>query len=213
MATEPLDPSAEAAALRLERTELAARLVEAEEIAEQLADELAAARIENAELRAGLQARPRAAAAPMLAGATPLEVDEPDRKPADPAVLPMVLWGLAALAGVVMLVSFANNGLFSFTTIVLLLLTGGLAWGAVGTRVEAVEVSVDNGVVTVARGETRHRLDLARESTKVEVRGRPGDPSWRVRFARGVLDPVDVDASMVDAEEFLAQLRRYRPDL
>lgn len=212
--TEPADADP-LAALGRERNELAARLLEAEEIAEQLADELAAARIENAELRAGLATRlaTPSAAAPLVAGARPLEGDEPDRKPADPAVLPMVLWGVAALASVVMLVSLATNGLFSLPTVLLLAVTGGLVWGAISTRVEAVEVSVDDGVVTVTRGETRHRLDLARQSTKVEVRGRPGETTWRVRFARGVLDPVDIDASMVDPEEFLAQLRRYRPGL
>ena len=85
---------------------------------------------------------------------------------------------------------------------------------AVWSEAESMwHVHLDDGVVIVESGGTTKRFDLRNEQVKIDVRGRPGDGDWRVRFYRRALDPVEVDADSVDPTEFMTQLRAYRPGL
>ncbi len=43
--------------------------------------------------------------------------------------------------------------------------------------------------------------------------GKPGDSYWQVQFHRKGMDDFVVDSRMVDPQEFVRQLRQYRPDL
>jgi len=71
---------------------------------------------------------------------------------------------------------------------------------------------VQLGQLEVVRGHRRDVVDLASDYTDVEVQGRPGHRGWRVVFPRREGDPVVVDASVVDPEEFMRVLRAYRPE-
>lgn len=211
---EPTGSPDELAALRRERAALERRALEAEALAEQLADELAEAR---RRLAAQAEAADAAPVDPthlsVMDGAEPAEPGShfaPDGS--DRAVLPLALAGIAVVAFLVAVVTVVA-GRFSFLTVVALAVAGALVWAAAQTRVAPVTVEVVDGVVEVTSGESRHTFDLRNEQVKVDVQGRPGDEFWRVRFYRRALDPVDIDATMVDAADFMRRLREYRPGL
>ena len=95
-----------------------------------------------------------------------------------------------------------------------ILLTVLLVVVAVRARRTPVHVTIDDhGVVDIQNGDTHHRFDVYDASTEVEMVGTPGQRGWEVRFLRRALPPVVVDASMVDAEAFTRELRRWRPTL
>lgn|GEM_PF-2215719 len=228
-AAEPVEPT-ELAALRAERDSLRRRVREAEDIAEQLAEELgqARARLASAGMpeadagrlplldQTGLTV-PRAS--PSSDGAAPSEGRGGPRSIArsadgsDPIVLPIALAGTAAAVFLVALLSLANNGFLNLFSLGALLASGLLGRAAWRTRVVPVEVWVEEGVVQVRRGDQALSFDLTNAATRLEVSGDTDDTHWRVRFYRRALDPFDVDATMVDPEEFMALLRRYRPGL
>lgn len=207
------------AALRAERDELEARALEAEAIAEDLADSLAAARVQLAQ-----QAQSASLANADNAtndGAHLTLFDESTSGPtgprtapdgSDPGVTAIALGAVALVAVLVAVLSMANSGI-TFFTLLMVIAAAGLAWAGWRARVVPVHVSVTDGVVYVESSRTTHRFNVRSNTTRIHLRGRPGDADWRVRFTHGVLDPCDVDATMVVPEEFLAQLRAYRPDL
>lgn len=224
------DALAEVAALRAERDHLEQRALEAETMAEQLADALAdaqrrlAARDEGAWHDAGRDA-PGAAGRTgvgghddprhltLFDGATAAEPGgtlAPDGS--DRAVLPLALAATAVVAFLVGLVTLAS-GRFSFLTVVVFAVAGLLAWGAAQTRVSRVRVEVVDGVVRVVEGDVTRTFDLRNDSVRIDVQGKPGDTYWRVRFYRRALDPIDVDDTMVDPADFMARLRDVRPEL
>ncbi len=129
----------------------------------------------------------------------------------DRLVLPIALAATALVVFLVAVLSLANNGFLSLFSIGTLLAAGGLARAAWATRIVPVEVWVDRGVVLIRRGDASLNFDLTSDALRFEVTGQPGDLDWRVRFYRRGLEPCDVDASMVDADAFMEQLRRYRP--
>jgi hypothetical protein len=226
--TEPTEPT-ELAALRAERDSLRRRVREAEDIAEQLAEELGHAR---ARLAAAGMPDADAGRLPLLdqTGLTPAPRSLADGGAAsegrggprsiarsadgsDPILLPIALAGTAAAVFLVALLSLANNGFLSLFSLGALLASGLLARAAWRTRVVPVEVWVEEGIVQVRRGDQALAFDLTNETTRLEVSGDTDDTHWRVRFYRRALDPFDVDATMVDPEEFMAVLRRYRSEL
>ncbi|NHA01505.1 hypothetical protein G5V59_21535 [Nocardioides sp. W3-2-3] len=91
------------------------------------------------------------------------------------------------------------------------MLTLALAWGAARTRVVPVEVSVVRGMVYVQQGESSYRFEVRKPETDVQMVGQPGDPGWQVRFGRRGLEPFVIDASMVDAHEFVAKAAGVPP--
>lgn len=239
---EPTEPpetaettgTTELAALRAERDSLRRRIREAEDIAEQLAEELgqARARLASAGMpdadasrlplldQTGLT-QPRrseagegegAGAAASAGRGGPRSIAR-SADGSDPILLPIALAGTAAAVFLVALLSLANNGFLSLFSLGALLASGLLARAAWRTRVVPVEVWVEEGVVQVRRGDQALAFDLTSETTRLEVSGDTDDTHWRVRFYRRALDPFDVDATMVDPEEFMAVLRRYRPGL
>lgn len=212
--------AAEVAALRAERDELEQRALEAEQVAEQLAEQLADA-----------QQRLAATAAATAAGSTGAGGEDDDRHltlfdgappstprgrlapdGSDPAVLPIALAATAVVAFLAAAMTVLLEGV-TFLGFVVLLVAGGLAWAAYRTRVVPSSVDVVDGVVVVTHGDDTKRFDLRNDGVKVDVQGSPGDTSWRVRFYRRALDPVDVDASMVDPADFMSRLREARPGL
>lgn len=228
--TGPTEPT-ELAALRAERDSLRRRVREAEDIAERLAEELGQARARLAAAgmpdadagrlplldQTGLTAAPRS-----LAGDGGGAASEGRGGPrsiarsadgSDPILLPIALAGTAAAVFLVALLSLANNGFLNLFSLGALLASGLLARAAWRTRVVPVEVWVEEGIVQVRRGDQALAFDLTNETTRLEVSGDTDDTHWRVRFYRRALDPFDVDATMVDPEEFMALLRRYRPGL
>ncbi len=215
----PVDPVETAGidAVRAERDDLRRRLDEAEQIAEDLAEELGQARARLADR--DQQDAVRAASNGAHDDRLPLfdhSTETPDGlirsvDGSDRLVLPIALAATALVVFLVALLSLANNGFLSLFSIGTLLASGGLARAAWLTRIVPVEVWVDRGVVLIRRGDASLSFDLTSASLKFDVTGRPGDDNWRVRFYRRGLAPVDVDAKMVDPDAFMAQLDRYRP--
>lgn len=210
--TSPSDPAHASGidALRAERDDLRRRLHEAEQIAEDLAEELGQAR---ARLSAGEQpASSQERRLPLFHDNTETpdglirSVDGSDR-----LVLPIALAATSLVVFLVALLSLANNGFLSLFSIGTLIAAGALARAAWATRIVPVEVWVDRGVVLIRRGDASLSFDLTSDSLKFEITGQPGDSDWRVRFYRRGMQPVDVDATMVDPDAFMAQLDRYRP--
>lgn len=197
----------EAEELRAERDAYQGRALEAESLAEQLADELAAAR------------RTLAGQAPpddshSLSLFDDVAAPEPDGRLAadgsDRAVPPLVLGATALVAALVAVLTVASGGPWVFT-VAMLVLAAVLGWTAHRTRVVPVRVDLRDGTVEVERrGDTKH-FDLRSDQVRLDVRGAPEDADWRVRFHRRSLDPVDIDASMVDPADFMAHLREHRP--
>lgn len=195
MASGPLET--DLAHLRAERDELAQQV---EDLTEQLAQ--ARARI------SALEADQSGPLALFDGGEDRLTGDG-----SDPRVLSMVLGATAVVAGMVALLALVNGKLGTPFGIVMVVLTLALAWGAARTRVVPVEVSVVRGMVYVQQGESSYRFEVRKPETDVQMVGQPGDPGWQVRFGRRGLEPFVIDASMVDAHEFVAKLREFRPSL
>ncbi|MXG90151.1 hypothetical protein [Nocardioides flavescens] len=82
---------------------------------------------------------------------------------------------------------------------------------AVRASASPARLRVQLGQLEVVRGNRRDVVDLAGDYTVVEVHGRPGRRGWRVDFPRREGEPLVVDASLVDPEEFMRVLRAYRP--
>lgn len=204
MAAGPLDVDP-VVALRLERDELARRLAASQDEVTRLTAELESSRAEVAALESGDSLS--------LFDGEPLSGDRLNGDGSDPRVLSMVLGATAVVAAMVALLTLLNGKLGTPFGIAMVVIAGGLGWAAARTRVVPVEVSVVRGVVYVEQGESTHRFDVRKPETRVEVVGRPGESGWAVRFPRKGLDPFVVDGSMVDAEEFLRQLREHRPQL
>ena len=207
MATGPLGTDPTAASLQAERDALARRCQAAEEKAAQLERELADARQELAALRdadeQGLS----------LFADQPASPDRLTGDGSDPRVLSMVLAATAVVAGMVAFLALVNGKVLTPFGVAIVLLTIALAWAAARTRVTPVEVSVVRGIVYIEKGESTYRFDIRKPETGVDMVGQPGDHGWAVHFARRHLEPFVVDASMVDAHEFVRRLREYRPDL
>jgi len=217
------DQTAELAALRDERDELRRRIAEAEQIAEDLAEELgqARARLADTSRAPGAPAAPDAPDAPSPRSGERLPLfDTANEAPdgviravdgSDRLVLPIALAATSLVVFLVALLSLANNGFLSLFSIGALLASGLLARGAWAMRVVPMEVWVDRDVVLVRRGDAALSFDLTSDALRLDITGQPGDLDWRVRFYRRGLEPCDIDASMVDPDGFMEQLRRYRP--
>lgn len=197
----------EAAALRAERDALARRCAAAEQRVKELTAQLDAAqrRIQQDEEAA-------AASLSLFEGGTATH-QPASGNGADARVIPVVLGATAVVSGMVVVLSFLNDNLFSIFGIAMVAVTAALAWGAAATRVEPVSVSIARGVVHVEKGDSKYRFDLSNEETKVEQLGRPEDADWQITFARRYTGPIHVDASMVDPVRFVAEVKQYRPSL
>jgi hypothetical protein len=208
MASGPLaEPPIES--LQAERDALAARCAETEQQLTDLTAELAAANARIAELEAAADA--------------PISIfDQPEngavdtglaRDGSDPRVLSMILAATAVVAAMVALLALLNGNLRTPFGFAMILTTVVLAYAASRTRVMGVDISVSHGVVYIEKGETKYRFDLRHEGTLVDMVGKPGDSYWQVQFHRKGMDDFVVDSGMVDPQEFVRQLRQYRPDL
>lgn len=208
MATEPLDePDMEPA--QTAGDALTDRCVRAEQEVEKLQAELAAANARITELEAAAE------------GPISIFDSAGDAAPArglardgsDPRVLSMVLAATAVVAGMVALLAFLNSNLDTTFGFAVILATVVLAYAAAKTRVDPVKVSITRGVVYIDKGETSYRFDIRNAGTHVDMVGEPGDPSWQLRFHRKGMDDFVLDDGMVDAHEFVRQLREHRPEL
>ena len=101
----------------------------------------------------------------------------------------------------------AESVTLAATLAVLTLVTWAVRAGSALTT-----LSVRGGQLQVRTGGRRTTFDLTSGYTPIEVIGRPGRRGWKVVFGRGTMRPFTVDAGLVDPHEFMAVLRRYRPE-
>ncbi|WP_182377829.1 hypothetical protein [Nocardioides sp. WS12] len=198
--------------LRAERDALARRCADAEAEVRRLGDELTSARAQiAAQIAAQVAAESEAGSLSLFDGDA--AGDRLTGDGSDPRVLSLILGATAVVAGMVTLLAMLNGKLGSIFGLAMLALTVGLAWGAARTRIVPIEVEVVRGVVYVKHGESTHRFDVKKPDTQVLVFGRPGESDWAVHFPRRGMDPFVIDASMVDPQGFLRELREYRPEI
>jgi hypothetical protein len=206
MAPGPLDRPGQRS-VEAERDALAARCADAEQQVRDLTARLDAANARIAELEAVTD--------------SPISIFEGDdagspglaRDGSDPRVLSMILAATSVVAGMVALLALFNGNLSTTFGYAMVVTTVILAWAALRTRVMATQVSMSNGVVYIEKGETSYRFDVKHQGTLIDMVGQPGDNYWQVQFHRKGMDDYVIDADMVDAEEFVRQLREYRPNL
>jgi hypothetical protein len=206
MAPGPLDRPGQRS-VEAERDALAARCADAEQQVRDLTARLEAANARIAELEASAD--------------SPISIFDGDdagspglaRDGSDPRVLSMILAATAVVAGCVALLAFINDNLdttFGYAMVVAAL---GLLYASHRTRLRTSEITVSDGVVHIRSGDSSYRFDLRQPSTSIDMVGQPGDPSWHVYFHRSGMDDLVVDDGMVEAGEFVRQLREYRPEL
>jgi hypothetical protein len=199
--------------------ELARRCAAAEDEAARLRVELAEAHARIARLTAATDARHADGADGAEGGALSLfdHAADPARPVrgdgTDPRIVSVVLGATAVVAAMVAVLALLNGNLFTWFGLGIVLLTVALAWAALRSRTPRTRVEVSDGVVHAERGGTTYHFDLRSDHTDIEQRGRAGDRDWQLRFLRRHMEPVVIDATMVEAEAFLAEVRRYRPSL
>lgn len=158
-------------------------------------------------------------AAPVAAPVTPVSgpavaAEESSRVLSSPGTAAPILGVLAALALVGMLVAgFLAFRLDSGVAMVAALALGAAAIVLFGARSAArpAQLVLQGGRLDVFASQGHYVFDLASPYTSIDVVGQPGERSWKVLFKRRNMSPFVVDSSMVDAEEFMAVLRHYRP--
>jgi hypothetical protein len=195
---------AELRRLRAERDELEERALAAEQLAEELATELA-------DLRAQAAVDPGRLS--LFDDLPPDDGTGVAADGSDPGVVPLALGGTAVVTGMVAILAAVDKGVFSPVALLMTALTCLLAYLAFNSRVETFEVSVSRGMVYIDSSSNSYRFDLRSTTTQVEMSSQPGSPGWQVRFVRRHLDPFVVDASMVNPHDFVRQLREWRPEL
>jgi hypothetical protein len=207
MASGPLEEQP-TESLLAERDALAARCADAGQQVTDLTAQLAAAHAQIANLEAAAAAEPMSIFDGAETRSAGLVTDG-----SDPRVLSMILAATSVVAGMVALLALFNGNLSTTFGYAMVVTTVILAWAALRTRVMATQVSMSNGVVYIENGETSYRFDVKHQGTLIDMVGQPGDNYWQVQFHRKGMDDYVIDADMVDAEEFVRQLREYRPNL
>ncbi|VXC46038.1 hypothetical protein [Nocardioides sp. AX2bis] len=200
------EAAAELAALRADRDRWRNRCLEAEQIAEDLASHLAAAR---ADVTAAAEAHRGADSGGALPTGSTSTGDG-----TDPGILVVGVGATAVVSVMVVALVVLNGELLSVGGAMTVLIAAGLLWATRRAwELRGPRARVDDGVVVVRGRDGVHRFDLRREATKVRVVGEPGDRGWRVVLERRGLDDLVVTPAGTDPEAFTAALRRWRPDL
>jgi hypothetical protein len=86
----------------------------------------------------------------------------------------------------------------------------GLLWSA-RMRATGTAVTIEDGVLKVVRGQSRHQFPLTGVHPPIDIVGEPGDRGWRVLIQRRGMRPFVVDGGMVDPFEFTDAIHRFRP--
>jgi hypothetical protein len=135
------------------------------------------------------------------------------RSPSSSAVV-TVLLGIGALvaAGVTVYEAYLDRlttppGIAAAAVTLLLVVVVGRAKGSAG------RVWLERGVLHVEEGDTHRRFDLGSPTTRVEMVGRPGGRRWKVLFLRKGMAPYEIDARLVDPDEFVTAIKPWRPGL
>lgn len=194
----------ELAALRADRDRWRNRCLEAEQIAEDLASHLAAAR---ADVTAAAESHDPEPAGALPTGSTATGDGT------DPGILVVGVGATAVVAVMVVALVVLNGELLSVGGALTVLIAAGLVWA---TRrawtMRGPRARVEDGVIVLRGRDGVHRFDLRREATTVRVVGEPGDRGWQVVLVRRGLDDLVVTPAATDPEAFTAELRRWRPE-
>jgi hypothetical protein len=94
----------------------------------------------------------------------------------------------------------------------IVVLATGMVW-AIRAGASVTTLTVRQGQLEVLQQGSKFNFDMASEYTRVEVHGEPGNRGWKVLFPRRGMPPFAIDATMVDADDFMRVLRFFRPSL
>lgn len=162
----------------------------------------------TAETAAAAAAARRRATGPSAGPST--DVDFPPRNGTRRLVGLLLLVALVATAAVGY-VAYEDRTTFNMGVAGTLAVLTLVIW-AVRAGASTARLSVRRGQLEILKGGGRFVFDLASTYTPIEVIGEPGKRGWQVLFLRRSMSPFVIDASMVDPEEFMKVLRRFRPE-
>ena len=206
------DEAAELAALRADRDRWRNRCLEAEQIAEDLASHLAAARADVAAAAEAAEVAGAHGRSEPAGGALPTG-SASTGDGTDPGILVVGVGATAVVALMVVALVVLNGELLSVGGALTVLIAAGLVWA---TRrawtMRGPRARVEDGVIVLRGRDGVHRFDLRSEATTVRVVGEPGDRGWQVVLVRRGLDDLVVTPAATDPEAFTAELRRWRPE-
>jgi hypothetical protein len=126
---------------------------------------------------------------------------------------PLLTAGLtlsATLTGLWVLVAVLLPTSTTLGAAAVLAVVTGLLWMA-RSRSAATVVTIEDGVLKIVRGESRHEFPLEGVHPPIDILGSPGDRAWKVLIQRRGMRPYIVDSSMVEPYEFTDAIRRFRP--
>lgn len=86
-----------------------------------------------------------------------------------------------------------------------------LAW-ALRKHTHGAAVSIENGVLRIVQGNSRHLFPLVGTHPPIDILGEPGDRGWKVLIQRRGMPPFVVNRRMVEPGAFTEAIRHFRPE-
>lgn len=86
-----------------------------------------------------------------------------------------------------------------------------LAW-TLRKHTHGAVVSIENGVLRVVQGKSRHLFPLAGTHPPISILGEPRDRRWKVLIQRRGMPPFVVNRRMVEPGAFTEAIRHFRPE-
>lgn len=86
-----------------------------------------------------------------------------------------------------------------------------LAW-TLRKHTHGATVSIENGVLRIVQGKSRHLFPLVGTHPPISILGKPGDRGWKVLIQRRGMPPFVVNRRMVEPGAFTEAIRHFRPE-
>ncbi len=86
-----------------------------------------------------------------------------------------------------------------------------LVWKVRG-RTNSTHITIENGMLRIEQGKSRHLFPLASAHPPIDIIGEPGRRSWKVLIQRRGMPPFVITRKMVEPIGFSEAIRHFRPD-
>lgn len=86
-----------------------------------------------------------------------------------------------------------------------------LAW-TLRKHTHGATVSIENGVLRIVQGKSRHLFPLVGTHPPISILGKPSDRGWKVLIQRRGMPPFVVNRRMVEPGAFTEAIRHFRPE-